>query len=149
IGLSVQRVSRKRRKFLSCQQLRQRPHRSTPDQRAAISQQAFCLTSQSAVPRVADRDQHVADKTVAADALDRRFCESFAKCGVVKIAPRNSHEPNSRDTRLVCLPCQPSPAACARGFSITAAVSTNTLTSQPDVATSHRASAFSRFLIKS
>ena len=38
---------------------------------AVIGQQAFCLTSQSAVPRVADRDQHVADKTVAADALDR------------------------------------------------------------------------------
>ena len=37
----------------------------------------------------------------------------------VKIAPRNSQEPKSRDTRLVCLPCQPSPAACASGFSIT------------------------------
>ena len=67
----------------------------------------------------------------------------------VKIAPRNSHEPNSRETRLVCLPCQPSPAACASGFSITAAVSTNTLTSPPAVATSQRASAFSRFLIRS
>ena len=49
-----------------------------------------------------------------------------------KIAPRNSQEPNSRETRLVCLPCQPSPAACASGFSITAAVSTNTFTSSPD-----------------
>ena len=29
----------------------------------------------------------------------------------VKIAPRNSQEPNSRLTRLVCLPCQPRPAA--------------------------------------
>ena len=34
-------------------------------------------------------------------------------------------------TRLVCLPCQPSPAAAASGFSITGAVSTNTLTSPP------------------
>ena len=68
---------------------------------------------------------------------------------VVKIAPRNSHEPNSRDTRLVCLPCQPRPAACASGFSITAAVSTNTFTSPPAVATSHRASAFRRFLMTS
>jgi len=32
------------------------------------------------------------------------------------------------------LPCHPSPAACASGFSITAAVSTNTFTSSPDVA---------------
>ena len=32
---------------------------------------------------------------------------------------RNSHEPKSRDTRLVCLPCQPSPAAAASGFSMT------------------------------
>ena len=37
---------------------------------------------------------------------------------VVRIAPRKSHEPNSRETRLVCLPCQPSPAAIASGFSI-------------------------------
>ena len=57
---------------------------------------------------------------------------SRGRSSVVKIAPRNSHEPNSRETRLVCLPCQPRPAACASGFSITAAVSTNTLTSQPD-----------------
>ena len=34
-----------------------------------------------------------------------------------------------RLTRLVCLPCQPSPAAAASGFSITGAVSTKTLTS--------------------
>ena len=34
-----------------------------------------------------------------------------------------------RETRLVCLPCQPSPARCASGFSITGAVSTNTFTS--------------------
>ena len=35
----------------------------------------------------------------------------------------------SRLTRLVCLPCQPSPAASASGFSITGAVSTKTLSS--------------------
>ena len=74
---------------------------------------------------------------------------SRGRSDAVKIAPRNSHEPNSRETRLVCLPCQPNPAACANGFSMTAAVSTNTLTSLPDVATSHRASAFNRFLITS
>ena len=47
----------------------------------------------------------------------------------VTIAPRNSQEPNSRDTRLVCLPCQPSPARWASGFSSSGAVSTNTFTS--------------------
>jgi hypothetical protein len=50
---------------------------------------------------------------------------------VVRMAPRNSQEPYSRDTRLVCLPCQPSPAACPNGFSISGAVSTNTFTSAP------------------
>jgi hypothetical protein len=50
----------------------------------------------------------------------------------------------ARLTRLVCLPCQPSPAASASGFSITGAVSTNTLTSAPGAApTSQRASSFS------
>ena len=51
------------------------------------------------------------------------------RSSVVKMLPRNSQEPNSRETRLVCLPCQPSPAAAASGFSITGAVSTKTLTS--------------------
>ena len=50
---------------------------------------------------------------------------------VVKIEPRNSQEPNSRETRLVCLPCQPRPAFAASGFSITGAVSTKTFTSPP------------------
>ena len=50
---------------------------------------------------------------------------------VVRIAPRNSHEPCSRETRLVCLPCQPRPAAAASGFSRSGAVSTNILTSAP------------------
>ena len=49
----------------------------------------------------------------------------------MKIVPRNSHEPSSRLTRLVCLPCQPMPAASASGFSMTGAVSTNTFTSPP------------------
>ena len=61
-------------------------------------------------------------------ALRPRRASSSA---VVKIAPRNSQEPSSRLTRLVCLPCQPRPAASASGFSITGAVSTKTLTSPP------------------
>ena len=39
--------------------------------------------------------------------------------------------PRSRETRLVCLPCQPIPAFWASGFSIRGAVSTNTLTAAP------------------
>ena len=80
---------------------------------------------------------------------DRSRRRPAASSSVVKIAPRNSHEPCSRDTRLVCLPCQPRPAAAASGFSITAAVSTNTFTSPPAFATSQRAIAFSFALISS
>jgi hypothetical protein len=65
------------------------------------------------------------------------------------MAPRNSQLPSLRLTRLVCLPCQPSPAASASGFSITGAVSTNTFNSHPASSTSQRASAFSAFLTKS
>ena len=74
---------------------------------------------------------------------------SGGSSSVVKIAPRNSHEPNSRETRLVCLPCQPMPAAAASGFSITAAVSTKTFTSPPPCAISQRAISFSRGLMTS
>ena len=37
---------------------------------------------------------------------------SGARSRSLKIAPRNNQEPKSRETRLVCLPCQPRPAAC-------------------------------------
>ncbi len=68
---------------------------------------------------------------------------------VVSTAPRNSQEPKLRETRLVCLPCQPTPARPASGFSIKGAVSTNTLSSQPNSWAIQRPSAFSRFLITS
>ena len=74
---------------------------------------------------------------------------SAGRSRVVKIEPRNSQEPNWRDTKFVCLPCQPSPAFAASGFSITAAVSTNTFTSPPAFATSQRANCFSRDLMRS
>src|SRR4029079_5969200 len=80
-------------------------------------------------------------------------CESPAgsagKSSVVKIEPRNSQEPNWRETRLVCLPCHPSPAWAASGFSMTAAVSTKTLTSPPALAVSQRARFLSLDLISS
>ena len=63
--------------------------------------------------------------------------------------PRNSQLPKSRETRLVCLPCQPSPARSASGFSISGAVSTKTLTSAPNRPAIRRASALSRFLTTS
>src|SRR5664279_4650876 len=61
-------------KLLPPDQLRQGPHRSTAHQRALIIKQAFGFDRQSALVRVADGDQYIADETVAADAFDRRFC---------------------------------------------------------------------------
>ena len=52
----------------------------------------------------------------------------------------------ARETRLVCLPCQPMPAAALSGFSITGAVSTNTFSSDGAWLTMNRASALSPFL---
>ena len=63
--------------------------------------------------------------------------------------PRNSQEPKVRDTRLVCLPCQPIAPCWASGFSITGAVSTNTLTLAPRSWCSQSASCFRRPLIRS
>jgi len=65
------------------------------------------------------------------------------------MVPRNSQEPFSRETRLVCLPCQPAPAFAASGFSISGAVSTNTFTSAPLFAANCPASCFSLPLITS
>ena len=67
----------------------------------------------------------------------------------VSTEPMNSQEPNWRETRLVCLPCQPRPEACAKGFSSRGAVSTKTFTSLPKVWAIQVASCFSRFLIRS
>src|ERR1700675_619780 len=71
IGLYADGPCRQCRKLFPLQQLRQRPYRSTTDQRAFVIEQAFCLLRQGGLVRVADRDQHIANKTVAADALDR------------------------------------------------------------------------------
>ncbi len=60
----------------------------------------------------------------------RRPARRASSSRLVRITPRNSQLPCSRLTRLVCLPCQPIPAAWASGFSITGAVSTNTLSSR-------------------
>ena len=77
---------------------------------------------------------------------------SRGSSSVVKIAPRNTQLPMSRPRRLVCLPCQPIPAACASGFSITGAVSTNTLIACPfasGCSRSQRPTRFSRFFTTS
>ncbi len=91
-------------------------------------------------------DVEAAPAGAAVVALGRRRAAARRS---VKIAPRNSQEPNSRETRMVCLPCQPSPAASASGFSITGAVSTNTFTSAPPRAARQPASCLSLPLITS
>ena len=53
---------------------------------------------------------------------------SYSKILFTKITPKNNQEPNSLDTKLVCLPCHPMPDFSANGFSIKGAVSTKTLT---------------------
>ncbi len=44
----------------------------------------------------------------------------------VKISPRKNHEPASRVSSSVCLPCQPIPTAAASATSSTGALSVNT-----------------------
>ena len=50
----------------------------------------------------------------------------------------------ARETRLVCLPCQPIPACCASGFSMTGAVSTKSFKAPGHCPSIQCASAFSR-----
>ena len=50
----------------------------------ASSSSRSASTASAASSGVADRDQHIADETVAADALDRRFCKQRAKRRVVE-----------------------------------------------------------------
>src|ERR1700694_5222590 len=61
IALGTYALRRKHLKLLPPDQLRQRPHRGTPDQRAFVIEQAFCSYGQGSVTGVADRDQHIAD----------------------------------------------------------------------------------------
>jgi len=82
-------------------------------------------------------------------AVQEPQCSVSASSGssarVVKTSPRKNQLPWWRDSRLACLPCQPSPAAWAKGFSMTGAVSTKTFTSASKRACIQRASALSRF----
>src|SRR5258708_9444144 len=86
MALRADCICRKRLKRLAPDQLRQRPHRGAADQRAFVIKQAFCFYCQGAVTGVTDPDQHIADESVAADALDRRFCKSRAEPGIVEIS---------------------------------------------------------------
>ena len=74
---------------------------------------------------------------------------SGSSSAVVRMVPMKNHEPSSRDTRLVCLPCQPSPAFWASGFSISGAVSTKTFTSAFASCASHCAMRLSLPLTRS
>src|SRR4051812_12798794 len=53
-------------------------------QAGLVLEQALGLHSQRLVSRVADRDQHVAQEAIAADALDGRFRKQFPKRRVVQ-----------------------------------------------------------------
>ena len=64
--------------------MRQRPNRGAANQRALILEQASRLVGQSGVIGVADRDQHVADKSITADALDWRFREQRPESRVIE-----------------------------------------------------------------
>src|SRR5579871_242365 len=84
ILLGGHRLRGQRVKTLASDQLRQRPHRCTTDQRARIGQKTFGLAGQRGIAGIADRDQHIADKAVTAGALNRRFCKTRAKAGIVE-----------------------------------------------------------------
>ena len=62
----------------------ERPHRGAANQRRSIAEQSLGFAGKACVFGVADRDQHIAQKTVAADALDRAFREQRAEAGIVE-----------------------------------------------------------------
>src|SRR4051812_14622167 len=64
-------VPGKRYELIARQQLRQRPRRGAAHQRALVGEQALGFGGERRVFRVADRDQHIADEPVAADAFYR------------------------------------------------------------------------------
>ncbi len=83
VGLSGRSLCLSSERFRR-EQLRQRPHRRAAHQRAGVIEQSLRLDSQRGIAGVADRDQHVAHEAVAADALDRGFCEQRAEGGIVE-----------------------------------------------------------------
>ena len=62
----------------------ERPHRGAAHQRRGIAEQPLGLAGKACVAGIADRDQHIAHETVAADALDRALGEQRAEAGVVE-----------------------------------------------------------------
>ena len=62
----------------------ERPHRGAANQRRSIAEQSLGFAGETGVLGIADRDQHVAQKTVAADALDRAFRKQRAEAGIVE-----------------------------------------------------------------
>src|SRR5580693_3988431 len=62
----------------------ERPHRGAANQRRSIAEQSLSFAGKACVFGIADRDQHVAQKPVAADALDRAFRKQRAEAGVVE-----------------------------------------------------------------
>ena len=89
IGLAPPR--RKRGELRPRQQARKRPYRSAADQWRGIIQQPLRFRCERVVAGIADRDQHIAQETLAPDALDRRFGKQRAEIGVIE--PRQIGEP--------------------------------------------------------
>jgi len=62
----------------------ERPYRGAAYQRRGIAEQPLGLAGKAGIFGIADRDQHVAQKAIAADALDRAFTEQRAEARVVE-----------------------------------------------------------------
>ena len=60
------------------------PNRGAAHQQRFILEQSLGLVRKIRVAGIADRDQHVADETRAADALDRAFGKQRAECTIVE-----------------------------------------------------------------
>src|SRR2546423_2135209 len=65
-------------------ELPQRPYGRAAHQRRGILEQTFGLRREPYVAGIADRDQHIAHKTVAADAFDGRLREQRAERRIVE-----------------------------------------------------------------
>src|SRR4029077_21291046 len=62
----------------------ERPYRGAAHQRRGIAEQTLGFIGEASVSGIADRDQYVAQETIAADALHCAFREQGAEAGVVE-----------------------------------------------------------------
>src|SRR6266702_2641957 len=62
----------------------ERPDRGTANERRRIIEKPLGFGSETRIAGIADRDQHITDKTRTADTLDRAFGEQRAERGIVE-----------------------------------------------------------------